>query len=358
MASQPQGSEPDLEHQLVAEIDAMAEYALAEGMPVPPKLVRAVLAIQKADGLQDAAGQTALAGAHDELRRMVAPATPRTLLVLRREANRKRRIGWLPSFGPVRVVRQLMVVGIAFLIALITLGLSPDVSRDSGGILENSGTDLLLNLLFVLSAAGLGAVFASLFKVGRFVSNGTYDPKFESTYWINIVLGLIAGLVLAELIPEVLQTDTSTSDFNFARPVLALLGGFSAAAVWRILRKLVDAVESVFRGNADEIVKAQVESARSRLALQQTEDRIKMSTKLVQLQQTVGDGAGTADVQAAIQGLLDEVLPYDGTTPPPPQQSAPSAPEPAPSGTPAPAPSGAPEPPQPTPTAPPDTASG
>ncbi len=32
-------------------------------------------------------------------------------------------------------------------------------------------------------------------------SKGTYDPRFESSYWMRIGLGVIAGLVLSQMIP-------------------------------------------------------------------------------------------------------------------------------------------------------------
>jgi hypothetical protein len=185
---------------------------------------------------------------------------------------------------------------------------------------------LLLNLLFVLSAAGLGAIFASLFKINGFISNGTYDPTFESSYWINVVLGLIAGLLLAELIPEALDTGEGGDSFNFARPVLALVGGFSATAVFRILRKLVDAVESVFRGSTEELLATQLESARTRLSLQQAEDRIRLSTKLVDLQKALGAGADTTVLGQGLDSLLNELLPFGGVTPAPTADPAGPAP--------------------------------
>ena len=57
-----------------------------------------------------------------------------------------------------------------------------------------SGHVLLYNLLFLIAAAGLGASFQALFQANRYVVAGTFDPKYESSYWIRFVLGLIAGL--------------------------------------------------------------------------------------------------------------------------------------------------------------------
>ena len=143
------------------------------------------------------------------------------------EAHRVRRFSWLPSLGPVALVRQLTLVGVLFLIGFILLGLSSSVSRTSGGILDSSGTTLLVNLLFVLCASGLGAVFAALFRINQYIARRTYDPIYESSYWVNIVLGLIGGLLLAELLLEIFDSgvDGDPSETPFARPLLALVVG-------------------------------------------------------------------------------------------------------------------------------------
>src|SRR5262245_23766312 len=57
-------------------------------------------------------------------------------------------------------------------------------------------------------------------------------PHLQHLYWIRFALGLLAGVLLAELVP----TDTSHSVYHgVAKPTLALLGGFSASVVYRLL---------------------------------------------------------------------------------------------------------------------------
>jgi len=51
-------------------------------------------------------------------------------------------------------------------------------SPDGFSLLKNSGMDLLLNELFLLSAAGIGASFSNLFQANLFVRNGTFDPVY------------------------------------------------------------------------------------------------------------------------------------------------------------------------------------
>ena len=116
-----------------------------------------------------------------------------------------------------------------------------------------------------MTEPGLGACFAGLFQANRYIANNTFDPKFESSYWIRIVLGLMAGIILAELIPLNLLSESGTSGSEsggsssiaaLGKPVLALLGGFSAAAVYRIIARIVDALESLVRGDTKDAMAA------------------------------------------------------------------------------------------------------
>jgi hypothetical protein len=120
------------------------------------------------------------------------------------------------------------------------MSLSPLINSEtlSRDIYDLSGITLVIPLLFLLSAAGLGATFGALFDAYQFVSEGHFDARFDCVYWARIGLGLVSGLMLAELIP------TSGGTKLLERPLLALLGGFSVAVVHRILQRLVNSVES------------------------------------------------------------------------------------------------------------------
>ncbi|MDQ3982901.1 MAG: hypothetical protein M3271_09520, partial [Actinomycetota bacterium] len=179
-----------------------------------------------------------LVRAHQELVGIVAPALPQALVVLERE---RRRGGIARLFGPVRLVRQLICASLFFLVAFVATSLSPYVTAEGGDVFATSGAALLANQMFLLSAAGVGASFAALFRVHLYLSEGTYDPKYDSSYWIRFFLGLIAGVVLAALVPV---------EGTFTKPLLALAGGFSAPVLYRILTRIVGALESAASGDA------------------------------------------------------------------------------------------------------------
>ena len=117
---------------------------------------------------------------------------------------------------------------------------------------ESNGIPLLLNLLFLLTAAGLGACFAALFQANRYIADCTFDTKFESSYWIRLILGLMAGLILSQMIP----LSEGSNAIAVTKPTLAMLGGFSAAVVYRIMHRLVEAVESLVKGETRDIAAA------------------------------------------------------------------------------------------------------
>ena len=59
-----------------------------------------------------------------------------------------------------------------------------------------------------------------------------------------IVLGVIAGLLLSEII---VVPEGSTDSVNlFDKSVLALLGGFSSDAIFTILQSIIERVKAVF----------------------------------------------------------------------------------------------------------------
>jgi hypothetical protein len=308
-----------IDQQLLHESRAMVKHASASGLRLPPSCVATIDAFsghaKRHD--QSTAGSTNntspatpgiedLVRAHTELSNLVAPATPRSITVLEEQ---KPNTPFWRLMGPVRLIRQLMVFALVLPLAfilLLTLTNVGSTEQSLQTILEKGGWLPLWNSLYFLSAAGLGAAFAGLFRANRFIARGGYDPTYESSYWIMIVLGLIAGCVLAQLLPE---------NFNglgeLTEPLLALLGGFSAPAVHRVLNRLVETVETLVRGDATERVAAleEVASARANDALIQT--RMELAKKVLRLQAELAKDGLPEAVQGKVGSLLENILPGD-----------------------------------------------
>ena len=250
-----------------------------------------------------------LATVHWRLSEIIKPAKPRSIMLLE-EASTNR--SFLHIFGPLPLVRQMMITALLSTIAFIIIGLSSmvDATPEAGHVLQSSGLQLLYNELFFLAAAGIGASFAVLFKVNHYIVEGTYDPKYEPSYWTRFVLGLIAGLILAELVP----IDISGSLEVLSRPILALLGGFSSTAVYRILNSLVGAVESLVRGGTEDLVKSRVREAEVRFAEQTVENRMATASQLLCLQQSIDSAEIPDEVRQNIDRIVQNLLPFEENT--------------------------------------------
>jgi hypothetical protein len=208
-------------HQLTRECEAMAQHALSTGHTVPIEVMESLnhafslLDTQAArlpasaapDRGESEAGAlpsdvpalVALSRAHTALAAIIAPATPESVLVI---SDERIKHPLMTAFGPVPIARQMLGLALVSLIVLLVVSLSPAVNNAnmSKTLLELSGVPLLMVEIFLLSAASLGSCFANLQRVNRFVSDGTYDPKSQSTYWTRWVMGVISGIVLSQLV--------------------------------------------------------------------------------------------------------------------------------------------------------------
>lgn len=266
---------------------------------------------------------------HASLTKIVAPATPRTILLLDQEL---RKGGLSRSFGAVPLVRHMMLAALISLCGLIATGVSPQVNEATVtlGLLKNSGLILLLNILFLLCAAGIGASFSALFTANHYVSAGTFDPKYDSSYWVRFFLGLIAGVILTTLV----SIEGSEPAHVFAQPTLALIGGFSANVVYRIIDRLVDAAESPFRADPRDVHAAQQLAAKGRYEQQLAETKARLAGILVQFQRRLDSGEDSAGLAQDIEKIVGDLVPQgiDSTNAgqPPATKPAPLEPTPLP----------------------------
>jgi hypothetical protein len=234
-----------LEEQLVREALAMAGYALASGKALPPRVAEtlqdSLLACNPdiaPDSERTASTVRELTWAHAQLTQLVAPAAPRAVLLLAPPPG-----GEAPRtmFGPIRLVRYLLLVSLVSLICLLFLGATEEVTGASKEVFfDLNGLPSLANAAFLLCAASIGASFSALFRINLYIAATTYDPKHDVSYWVQYGLGLIAGVLLATMIPI-----SDAAGPAISRSVLALVGGFSASLLYRTLDRLSRSIESL-----------------------------------------------------------------------------------------------------------------
>ncbi len=308
----------DLHDQLADECWAMLRHALSRGTALPPRLFDELAAVDASAGLPLAA----LVALHARLARVVAPARPCTLLLLQRDPARGRLLAIL---GPLQNVRWLTAGALAFTVSFVGISASPEVDAASlaSDIYSLSGSRQLLNMGLLLSAAGMGSGFQALFTVQTYVSHATYDPVYDSSYWSRIGLGLVAGLMLAVMIPVHGGPDAPA----LAKPLLALLGGFSAGFVHRVLDRLVETMESLFEGSRHDLRQRQAELARTQTAQDMRRSRLEVAGRLTALRDELARGADGARLDAMLTELVGSLA--DPVAGPALAPAPPPAPDPA-----------------------------
>lgn len=224
----------------------MAAYAFAKGLKVPATLMQQLHTEQDENSQLQAENLTRI---HNQLSELVAPAKPETIVLMDNETQKGSVFLFL---GRVPLIRRMMLIAILSLVSLITLSLSSIINNENmvSSMLDMQGTQLLYVQSLLLSAAAIGASFAALFKANAYVTAGSYDPKYESSYWVRFVVGLISGIILTQLIPvdisEVAKAANTGGQTSHAalRITMALVGGFSANLVYQILQRIVDTAQS------------------------------------------------------------------------------------------------------------------
>lgn len=118
----------------------------------------------------------------------------------------------------------------------------------------------------VFAGACLGGSFYVLIKTQAFLSNRSYDPKYNASYISRFITGVIAGVILAYGLPSFVGASTDKAGVmtgTLTPGVLGILGGFSAEAVEVILQRLVDIILAAVRGDGSAAIQAKATGAAS-----------------------------------------------------------------------------------------------
>lgn len=320
----------DLRAQLFREIEAMAVYMGSRGI-APPGLVQNNLGMLDVGILRRAEiPMSEFLALHAALSEAIRPALPRAIEMLHWDAQTS-RWNWL---APVGAIRKLMLAALLFFTVFVLTTMTGFVTAKhvASPLFGLEGRWTILSMMaFYLSLAGLGACFSVLYDARKYVIEGTYDPRIGSNYAIRIALGLMAGLILAQLLsdPEFAKVgsgvagaptaDAAAADGTqaagartegvgslqlFGKPLLALLGGFAAQFVYTALARFVSALENVFQPERS------VEIALRERELRVAADEKTAKARLEQAAAATRIAARleTTDDPAAKRGLVEELL--------------------------------------------------
>jgi hypothetical protein len=265
--------------QMTRECEAMVQHALSTGRTIPLEVIerldRALSGTDSAvsvptsgrPSIGELAREEAIVGgapaaetfplaslsvAHGALAQIIAPATPEAVT---------RPL--LYSMGPLPIGRQMLGLAILSVILLLGIALSEEINPVNMGktMLTLSGYALFVKEVFLVSAASLGSCFQNLQKINVVISDGTYDPKFQSTYWTRWVMGVISGVIFSQLVYVFLMpaptTDAAAVPATIGQPIFALFGGYSVDLVHGILSRAINTLGDFFRGSRDGAVENQ-----------------------------------------------------------------------------------------------------
>jgi hypothetical protein len=112
------------------------------------------------------------------------------------------------------------------------------------------GNDQFKITLQIIGAAGLGSSFSQLYRATEYITNRTFDPKYNQVYLIRFALGIIAGVILGQFGRELLSGNNTLTGIGIA--TFGLLGGFSAEVVYQILQRFADTLLTAVRGTGKE----------------------------------------------------------------------------------------------------------
>lgn len=329
-----------LKKQLMAECQIMVDFAKDGGDTPDPNLASRLEALsieihqlKDADALGDPSidgNKVSFADAHilsrlteihNVLAELILPAKPRAVMAFSGEEGKKARKPSLMRFSSnIPLVKRMWLTALLSLISLIGFSLFPQVDGDQGSfnLLSNEGTNLLLNYMFLLSAASMGACFSGLFTANKFIKDGTIDPIMESTYWSRYILGLMGGIMIAMLIPvdtlmSVMdggapETEAEKKIHSMGAPLLALVGGFASNLVYVILAKLVKLMESVVKPDPKAGMNAKLTSERAKIADQATKTKMSQAQQINLLQKRVAESGNVEEVQKELQKMQEQLL--------------------------------------------------
>jgi len=228
------GISQDVISELSNEINNMLSFAVYNGLTVNTE-VNSLIQNSSVDDLINA---------HNLLCKNVFPATPKSIEYTKKlyEKSTKKTI-----FNKIPLLRNLFLMSLFFLAAFIATGTTDEVSNVSlkNGIMNSNGWPLFFNLSYLASVAGLGVLFYLLKEVSTSLKKGTLVPEDSIAYMSQILLGIMAGLIMSEILaPYIIDPNSDVSMFN--KSVLALIGGFSSDAIFSILQGMINKIKSIF----------------------------------------------------------------------------------------------------------------
>jgi hypothetical protein len=217
---------------------------------------------------------------HAELSEVIAPATALTLQVSEPPPGPHRLFGGLP---PIVKAAAFCAFGsaLAFMAGAAIQSQAPD----------SSVLNSLMVAVNVLFGASLGAAFYVLVRTQPYLTNRSYDPKYNAAYISRFITGVIAGVILAYIVgPTLVHGLSEMRGAEFTPELVAMLGGYAAEAVELVLQRFVDVLLTAVRGDGSAQAKAKATIAHN--------------AKVARIEAATGEILEAGDIHAAKAAVL------------------------------------------------------
>jgi len=283
---------------IIREIKTMLQYAVASGKKLPDWILPAIAPIEvkqihyeksssgsSVDFPFDTKELSQINKIYTTLAAAVSPATPMSIDY----TTPSKKMFFVLGTKTIPVIRNMWIMSILFLTGFVITGF----------YLDNIYY-VQANLLF---SSGLGAYFYSLYTANKYVVNRSFDPTYITFYYNRIIIGIIAGIILSNLIVP----PQSNGSLNINTSIISMLGGFSSDAVLKILNRLVSMLITLVQGDAKEILEIREAELKTRFLEKQAKMKIETASRLLAM---LNDIQSKTDDESflRIKSVVDKIL--------------------------------------------------
>jgi len=92
---------------------------------------------------------------------------------------------------------------------------------------------------------------------------------------------------------------------GFGKPLLAMLGGYAADVVNKVITRIIETFASLVRGDMNTLIEVQKKEMALRLSEVEIKNRSQMTSKLMELQQQVDSGMAPDEIKGKIKQLME-----------------------------------------------------
>lgn len=276
----------EMRNNLVDEIQALVEYLLQSGIKIPDELSPRIEELMSEEGKNKPL--KSIISTYGEVSELIKPAIPRGIYTKRDSTLSKLKQS--PS-----IVWQMLWISIGALVCLIAISASGGLTPENinSNPLEIKGASSYLPSLYILIAAALGASFFNLNSMYSYIVAGIYDPKYVSSYWVRLVLGIVAGYMIAQLV----QLDINGI---YDKTLLAILGGYSVEVVIWMLGRFIETLKTLIQGSQNLTAEKYQHALNTELAAYKIKNTASLSGKII-------DAKAALKTQGATEQMLNEL---------------------------------------------------